>query len=78
MVVANIKMLFPHAKFWPPAKNETLAAAEAALGLTLPRQLCALYRECDGFREDNMEDEYDVVGTKIADVWMAHYLRYDR
>jgi hypothetical protein len=142
MAPAELKLLFPKAKFWPPANSETIAAAEAALRLTLPGPLRALYHECNGLREDkgnakyllslleedhvgslvtitksfwsefkvpnlkpfvffgvsggdeawginvqepeqiiayhhHMENEYQVVGTNIVDVWMADYLRYE-
>lgn len=42
----------------PPASEELLREAEAALGITLPNQLRALYLEADGFREPKGNTKY--------------------
>lgn len=38
-------------EFEPPASPEAIAEAEAALFLTLPADLCALWREANGVRD---------------------------
>jgi hypothetical protein len=137
-----LREIFPNGRFAPPATEQTIAAAEAVLGVQLPESLRRLYFTCDGFREDrgnakyllsltdddyvgslvsitrfmwteftkpdlrpfvffgcasggeiwginvqrpseiiayhhNMEDEYEVVGGDILEVYQADYARYE-
>lgn len=57
-MVHTLLSAFPRARFAPPATEEDIAAAEAALGVRLPEQLRSLYLVCNGFREDRGNAEY--------------------
>ena len=47
---ASIQLLFPGATIAAPAIEQTIAAAEARLGVGLPAQLRRFYLQCDGFK----------------------------
>jgi hypothetical protein len=68
-----LKRLFPKARFFPPATEDTIAAAEATLGVSFPVELRSCYLECDGFREDKGNAKYlfslfeeDFIGSVVT------------
>jgi hypothetical protein len=47
-----LKEHYPDWRYGPPASADAIAEAEAKLGIRLPDELRALYRETDGVREN--------------------------
>jgi len=53
-----LKTTFPNGRFAPPATEEQIEGVQSILGVPFPEQLWALYRECNGFREDRGNAKY--------------------
>lgn len=54
----SLQEIFPHARFSPPATEDTIAKAESTLEMKLPEVLRDIYLQCDGFREDRGNAKY--------------------
>ena len=68
-----LKDTFPNGRFAPPATEQQIETVESILGVPFPEQLRALYRECNGFREDRGNAKYllsltdeDFIGSLIT------------
>lgn len=68
-----LKAIFPNGRFAPPATAQQIKAVELTLGVQFPEQLRALYRECNGFRENRGNAKYllsltdeDFIGSLVT------------
>ena len=83
----SLRVLFPGARFSPPARADQIDAVEATLGVVLPEQLRNLYLECDGFREPKGNAKYllsltneDFIGSLVSTTkfWWEEWPRITR